>query len=311
MSPQEKALARKIFQNLVFHSDGQAFEDLFVNIMNRSHKGFKSVKPQGQHGDRKNDGYIPDLGVYYQVFAPEDIEKKTSVADACKKIVTDFTGLKRYWGTISPVREFYFVLNDKYKGTFPDIEKHLISIKNDHHLDNCTSFLAKNLEDELFALQDDEIFSIVGYVPNPDQIQTIDYSILTEVVNYILGQKQHYDLTQNLNAPDFNDKIRFNGLGPEFATLLTYHNFQVGILEEFFQLNSDFAKQELRDILRGIYQDSKAKSSNLDSDQLFLDILRAITPNQGAQYQEPALVLMSYYFEYCDIFEDPLEDGNK
>ncbi len=305
MNPEEKALARLKFQICVYRSDGQAFEDLFVAVMNRAHKGFKAVKPQGRHGDRKNDGYIPDLGIYYQVFAPENIEKKASAAHACKKVVEDFSGLKEYWDTISPIRQFYFVVNDEYKGTFPEIEDLLLSIKNDHHLDGCGSFLAKNLEDELFGLPDDEIFSIIGFIPDPEKISTIDYSILTEVVNLILEQKKLYDLTQYLKTPDFKDKICFNGLGPATAALLTTASFQVGMLDVFFQLNSGFAKQELRDIIRGIYEDCKAKDFNVNADLLFVDILRSIAPKQAAPYQEAALVLMSYYFECCDIFEDP------
>jgi hypothetical protein len=303
MSPEEKALARMKFQNAIYRSDGQAFEDLFVSIMSSAYSGFKAVKPQGKFGDRKNDGYVRDQGVYYQVYAPEDI--KTSVGAACKKIADDFDGLKKYWDTISPIRDFYFVLNDKYKGTFPEIEKVLAGIETNHDLNKCESFLAKNLEDELFNLPDDVILSVIGFVPNPAKIDTLDYSLLTEVVQYILEQKGKLDLTQDLTAPDFNEKICFNGLGPETRSLLVTASFQVGILEGFFELNSNFMKQELRNIVRGMYEDSKKKDCGGDSNVIFIDVLRSITPKQDAHSQEAALVVMSYFFESCDIFENP------
>ncbi len=58
MNNQEKLLARLMFRNKIFTSNGQAFEDLFISIMNYAEKGFKPIKPWGNIGDRKNDGYI-------------------------------------------------------------------------------------------------------------------------------------------------------------------------------------------------------------------------------------------------------------
>ncbi|MBZ4231317.1 hypothetical protein LAN31_22090, partial [Mycobacterium tuberculosis] len=35
--------------------------------------GFERVKPHGNIGDRGNDGWVCGVGVYYQVYAPEDL----------------------------------------------------------------------------------------------------------------------------------------------------------------------------------------------------------------------------------------------
>ena len=99
MNVQEKAIARKLFQNRILKSDGQAFEDIFTEVMNYSERDFQSIKPWGNIGDRKNDGYIKTKGIFYQVYAPEDIWK--SYLDAIKKLKTDFQGLLRQW---SPVK---------------------------------------------------------------------------------------------------------------------------------------------------------------------------------------------------------------
>jgi hypothetical protein len=80
MNNQEKAVARKFFKSRILEADGQAFEDLFVRIMSLAVPGFTPIKPHGLIGDRKNDGYVEATGTYYQVFAPEDLNKisKTS-----------------------------------------------------------------------------------------------------------------------------------------------------------------------------------------------------------------------------------------
>ncbi|MFY9482776.1 MAG: hypothetical protein WAP41_03625, partial [Tissierellaceae bacterium] len=75
MNVNEKTLVRQLFQNKILKSDGQSFEDMFIDIMNYAEKQFQAIKPWGNIGDRKNDGYIRDKGIYYQVYAPEDITK--------------------------------------------------------------------------------------------------------------------------------------------------------------------------------------------------------------------------------------------
>jgi hypothetical protein len=77
MNSQEKALARKMFKLKIHESNGQAFEDLFTSIMNYAESDFQAIKPWGNIGDRKNDGYIESKGIFFQVFAPEDIENET------------------------------------------------------------------------------------------------------------------------------------------------------------------------------------------------------------------------------------------
>jgi len=315
MDRDEKALARGMFRLKVHESDGQAFEDLFVAIMQKANPDFIPIKPQGNIGDRKNDGYDRKNGRYYQVFAPEDIRKSRS--EAVKKLKEDFVGLKAYWDKIYRIREYYFVCNDKYKGQFSTIEDDLASIKKEHRLEECGSFLAKHLEDVLFTLPDDIIISIVGFIPDPAKIELLDYSILNEVIKHILQHKRQLDISQALKAPDFNDKIKFNGLGPRVSALLNNGSYHVGVLQSYFDLNSSFTKQELRDTLNEMYRNALMKdwaenSAEVNrSDLVFFDILRSATPNDTEATQNAALVVMAYFFESCDIFEDPDHDEDQ
>ncbi|EAM4782516.1 hypothetical protein C8470_23630, partial [Salmonella enterica] len=66
------SIARNMFHLQVYESDGVRFEDLFSKIMYYKSPDFQQVKPYGNIGDRKNDGFIKGQGVYYQVYAPED-----------------------------------------------------------------------------------------------------------------------------------------------------------------------------------------------------------------------------------------------
>lgn len=311
MKTEEKALARILFQKEVLSSNGQAYEDLFVSVMQKAFPDFKPIKPQGNLGDRKNDGYIPSQGQYFQVFAPEDITKSKS--DAVTKLKGDFSGLMDYWSNVCPVKKFSFVMNDKYQGSFPTIEADLSEIKEDNNLDNCNAFLAKDLEDVLFKLQDDEIISVVGFVPNPAKISNLEFSVVNEIIIHISQRKSAVTRDSILSAPDFSEKITFNGLSQHIANLLNTASYQVGSVDEYFSMNSEFAKQEIRDNLAGMYESNLNIFGNEEDgasvnipDIIFFNILETISDSGNATAQDAALVLMAFFFEACDIFEKPV-----
>lgn len=166
MNDNAKAFARNMFRLQIHESNGQKFEDLFTKIMGYKEQDFRAVKPHGNIGDRKNDGWIESKNAYFQVYAPDDITK--SIAGAVTKLHADFKGLYQYWNSKCPVQNFYFVLNDKYKGTPPQIHDELLSIKSAFNLDDARVYTASNLERDLFQLADDVIVSVVGHIPNID-----------------------------------------------------------------------------------------------------------------------------------------------
>ena len=171
--------------------------------------------------------------------------------------------------------------------------------------------MAKDLENKLFALHDDEIIAIVGFIPDAEKIEMLDYSVLTQVVAHVLKQRINLEQSKKYEAPNFDEKIKFNGLGLQTSALLTFANYQRGYVEKYFELNSDFAKQDLRDIINDRYKTALAKDFSSDtsginkSDLVFFDILQSIAPNDNHATVNAALVVMAYFFESCDIFEDP------
>lgn len=309
MTREELTLARLMFRLKIHEAKGQAFEDLFVKIYQSASPTFKAVKPQGQIGDRKNDGYDTATGAYHQVYAPEKLSE--SVAEAVKKLKTDFAGIKANWEKICPIRSFYFVMNDRYMGSFPTIEEDLSNIKKDNNLDACEALLAKDLEDKLFSLSEDLIFSIVGFVPSPDKIETLNYSVLNQVVAHIIAYNRLTPVAGLLEVPDYEEKIKVNNLSRRVAALLWSAGNQVGIFDNYFVKNSVSSKQDVRDHLNQIYQTSKKKSWPDKSDGLthedyvFMDVLHTAAPKQTQEYIDATLVVMAAFFESCDIFEEP------
>jgi hypothetical protein len=299
MNVQEKTFARQLFQNKILKADGQIFEDIFSAIMNYAEADFQQIKPWGNIGDRKNDGYIKTKGIFCQVYAPEDIRK--SYTNVVSKLKEDFDGLKKQW---SPVNEFYFVVNDKYKGVNADSEKIIQEMKISHNLNNAGFLTAKHLENILFELEDDQIYSITGFIPDPANIKQLDFSILKEVIGYIMQLPLNKDDKSKIVVPDWNKKIKLNVLSESVAQLLSNGCFQLHSLDEYLKDNSDFLADSLRDKMNEIYSQEK---ENKSGDELFWAIVNSASPKAEQMYQTSVIVIMSKYFETCDIFEEPVQ----
>jgi len=303
MNVHEKTLARQLFQNKIYKSDGQTFQDLFVSIMSYAEKGFQAIKPWGNIGDRKNDGYIKDKGIYFQVFAPEDIRK--SYTETIAKLNEDFSKLKEYW---NPINEFYFVVNDKYNGVNADCEKEIRLLKDRYQLIEAKFLTAKDIENILFALEDDQIFSIVGFIPDPSKIKQIDFSILGEVIGYIMKLPLKGTDNTDIVLPDWEEKLVFNKLSKSVEYLLNSGYLQVPYLEEYLANNCDFLTDALRDKINEVYTEV---SKLYIGDDLFWAMVDRLSPKSEQSYQTAVIVIMSKYFETCDIFENPSSEGEK
>ncbi len=317
MNSLSKLIARKMLKLRIHEAKGIAFQKLFELVMGYKHAGFTPIKPHGNVGDRKNDGFIPGTGQYFQVYAPEDPESKTTAQASAKKAVADFEGLKRQWDASTPIQDFRFVFNDEYCGCPPDLLLALTEISRTHSVP-ASVMLAKDLEALAMALTDDQLMDVVGCpVPDAVVLDSVDFGVLREVINHVLAMRKPTPLASILDAPDFDEKIRFNGLSRVFATLLTYASFQSEAVEDYFSKNSTFARQQVRDHLSSLYSASKTKLKAVTAeegvaDMVFVDILQAVTPTprvatsgQLAVAQEAAIIVMAFYFEACDIFESP------
>lgn len=316
MDPNSKLIARKMFKLQVHEAKGTAFQRLFERVMSYRHPSFTPIKPYGIVGDRSNDGYIRGQGRYFQVFAPEDPTSKETASTAAKKAADDFDGLKEYWSEIDPIKDYRFVFNDEYRGSPPPLEQVLAHIRKEHGVEAAV-FLAKDLETEALALADDQLIDVIGVpIPELGPLESVDFSVLREVITHILEQFTPDRSESLLEAPDFDRKIDFNGLSTPVAALLKVASYQSEAVKDYFAKNSRFARQQLRDHLSSLYIASRDRFVSLGyqlsevGDLVFFDLLRSLMPcsqSSTVQHKEElrdaALVVMAYYFEACDIFE--------
>jgi len=172
--------------------------------MTNSDLSFKPVKPHGNIGDRGNDGWCADNGTYYQVYAPEDLPNNNDSAIA--KMKADFKKLKDYWDKISPLRQYYFVINDKYRGASPHIYNAIKDIEKEFELERADVVLSHQLENQLFSLSQDVIQSIIGSFETAHQEKSIHQHLVDEITEkmYLRSWPQ---ISDNLIANSIPEKV--------------------------------------------------------------------------------------------------------
>ena len=143
------------FKLKIHSKNATEFQSFFENIMEETFDDFRKIPSGG--GDGGNDGWIRRLGRYYQVYAPNVPATKDS--EAAKKLKGDFYKLKKNWNQVEDVKEYYFVYNDKYAGANKP-EEVLADLRNENQNIKFELFLAKNLEDMFFQLDETKILNL-------------------------------------------------------------------------------------------------------------------------------------------------------
>jgi len=109
------------------------------------------------------------------------------------------------------------------------------------------------------------------------------------------------------NSPDYDKKIKFNSLSQVVAELLNAGRRQSFVISEYFELNSKFVKDDLRQIFQELYDEALKiiPESDTKNDEVFQYIVDKSSPINSTAVFNSVIVLMAYYFEYCDIFKIP------
>ncbi|HMQ49658.1 MAG TPA: hypothetical protein PKA00_19420 [Saprospiraceae bacterium] len=308
MDAHERYFARILFRNKVLESKGMDFERLFVEVMSSANADFRSPKPHGKEGDWKCDGYDSKTGQFYQVYAPEKPTER--VTDAVAKLEDALEGMLEKWNEFMPVKEYFFVYNDAFQGIYPEIEKRLSELSQKHKLP-CSLFLSRDLL-RVFETLDDDAKAYCIQCPIPETTgsnKVVSYEALNEVVNYIVSLPYERHKPERIDlSPDFLKKIEFNALSQPVADLLKGGAHQIGALDRYFDMEPDL-KVVLQQRFVALYEEGKQRIANNHrgyGDELFFYIFEKACPQEPKKFFGDAVeVLMSYYFECCDIFEPP------
>lgn len=293
----------RAYYEVVFERDfvlktGDEFQDFFSEIMEKRHPDgdFIRVRPWGNTGDRKNDGYLKSERRLFQCYAPNELKATEAVA----KISDDFTGALPYWKEYFDI--WVFVHNSR-KGIGPDITKKLLDLDRDYEPE-VKHWGFEDLKTKTFELKQTDVASLLGPAPGNSNLSGITFSALERVLR-VVGRQAVTPPTEVRPVPA--NKVAANGLSDSVQTLLKAGMSRSMRVAEFFRQNPDPSfGDEVVGVFRAKYLDLDQKIS--DPDEIFrqLQVFAGGLQRGTPDHEAAVLAVLSYLFEQCDIFKEPL-----
>ena len=300
---------KHLFENKIIQLSRQSFEDFFTQIMKAKDGNFMKVKAYGRDGDGACDGYNGATGDFYLIYAPDELTKDTTQLNAISKIKNDIDGIVKKWNNIKTIN---YVINDKFLGLGPKVHKLIIELQKDNNLPPIKILTMEDLCDICLSLDERNLQAILGFQPDISNIKpVVDFEIISEIVKYIEKNTLNINFEDNLIVPDFAKKILHNKLSKRIADILNLSSYYVSKVEEFFDKSPIYNKEDLKNRLCSLYLEACEKiddSIENYADKRFFYILDKICyDKQSKAVADNAAIILTLFFESCDIFEEPKE----
>jgi hypothetical protein len=299
MDDLSRAYYEVVFERDFLKKTGSQFQDFFSEAMEKRYPGdYIRVRPWGNVGDRKNDGYLRSERILFQVYAPNDL----TAAEAIAKINEDFNGALPYWQ--QHFDTWTFVHNSR-NGLGPDVTKRLLDLDEAHRPLRVLPWGFEEIRQRVFTLNLVDLASLLGPAPSRKDVLNVGFEELQVVLSAIARQRPvaEHDL-----RPVPPGKLLANGLSGSVKDLLTAGMSRSSLVGQFFQQHSDpNYGDEVVQAFRIKYRDLRAAET--DPDIIFKLLYEfAGGYRRGEPSHETAvLAVLAYLFEQCDIFERPRE----
>lgn len=299
MDPLTRAYYEMAYK-LAFHTKkADEFQDFFSAIMEKCYPGdFTRVRPWGNVGDKKNDGYVKSRRTLFQVYGPNELEAARTIS----KIDEDFNGALPHWQT--HFDSWVFVHNSA-SGLGPDVLKKLLEMQTANPTLQVTSWGFEELRQETFALREPELASLLGAAPSHQGMVNLGLAELAPVLDQLSLAPANYD-------PDLRpvpaDKLQKNCLSEHVAVLLTAGMSRADLVARYFRVQLT-RQDQIAASFKAKYE--SLRDDGLAPDEVFAELQRF---SGGSAVPSPArqnavLAVLAYFFEACDIFERPESDG--
>lgn len=297
MDQTQRLFYRTAFKIQFLQLTATAFQDLFAEIMRRGYRSdFQKVRPYGKEGDLKCDGYLSSTKTVFQCYAPRQMKERETVA----KIIIDFNGAKEFWD--KRMERWVFVHND-WDGLSPKVVQTLEDIKNNEKSVQIGHWSYPELVQEVDGLSLGDLAEMFGHQPTQQQIERVAFPELQDVLAAIT--KSDPDPEPEIRAPSLN-KIDYNQLSSDTTEFLKLGRRLERSVQDFFERWPDpaFADQ-IAETFRQRY--AALKDVGNSSEEIFVSLLRFAGFNSGpsSKYNSAVLAVITYFFERCEIFDDP------
>jgi len=297
MNPEEFALHyhELRFDNACHEKTGMEFQTFFEKIMVKHDPTFVAIKPSGREGDWKADGFSQNRGAVFQAYAPEEMTN----AKAASKIATDFNGAKNKWG--NKMKEWVFVWSS-HDSLPPHAVDILQNLKQSERTVLISDLSRKGLWDIVVALPLLDRVELLGAVPSIDPTTEPTAVEIQALLHYLVRQEAPR-LPDNLDLTDLAEKINRNRLSSRVREQVQRAISTVQVVEKYVKRHYDVQYSQLvANVLAYKYQ--QFVSIHNQPDDIFFALVEYTRgSDQSPTNYWPAVAIIAYYFQLCDIFE--------
>jgi hypothetical protein len=284
------------FENAFLRANGTEFQTLFERLMGLRYKAdFMPCRPWGNRGDRKNDGFLRSERSLFQVYAPNSMNEGRARA----KITEDFNGAKEHWR--KHFDKWVFVHNAT-EGLPPHVHKLLLDFEVENPEIRVEPWCLEEFRMIFRGLSDEDKASWFGPALNEATKRTLGFKDLQVVLERISSHTVSIT-TRVREVP--TGKIEANALSEAVNTLITQGMSKSYMVEEFL------AKWHDETLGERLAEAFKAEYRRLRTDHppnhIYNELVSWTGGNQrgSAEHELAVYTVIAYYFESCDIFEEP------
>jgi hypothetical protein len=284
------------FEVEFLRAKGGAFQAFFERLMGLAYKAdFMACRPWGNQGDRKNDGFLKSERRLFQVYAPNEMD----AAKAKTKITDDFVGAREHWGKHFDTWVFVHNATD---GLPPHVQKLLLDFEAVNPGIQVQPWCLEELRMIFRQLSVEDKVTWFGLAPTDATKMNLGFGDLKVALERIAA----------LPAPPMTDvrdvpmgKIEANALSEAVARLLKEGMIKSPLVADFLtQWHDETLGERLAEAFKAEYL---RLCGDYSPNQIFAEIQSwAGGEHRGTPEHELAvLTIIAYYFERCDIFEEP------
>ncbi|MFC4015257.1 ABC-three component system protein [Nonomuraea purpurea] len=273
----------------------------FVNdLMHAVHPGeFVAVDPGGR-GDKGCDGWVDGLMLAcYGATSPNQ-------RYVTKKVESDFATALKYWG--DSMDSWAFVHNNA-NGLPEMAARAVIELRRRHRgLVRIEVWPPQILWNHCSFLPRERLARIIGYPPSD---HPAGMSYIARCVESLARTRLRPDLDP---VPEVAfGKIEYNGFSPEVSDLIKRFQVQTGHVRYYFRYASPGEQAQVSENLQARFAGHRARYESPDAvfhalcDDLIAEAFGRSGFPDTAQQRSAALMVVTHFFENCEIFEAPEE----
>lgn len=296
MDEVQRAFYQLRFREAFLEKKGTEFQDWFVRLARHAFgPDFEAVRSYGSKGDLKCDGRRISTGTIFQSYAPYQQTETTLNS----KIDEDFRGAFEHWG--DNMAEWALVHNDT-RGLPASSIQLIDQLRKEHSEVEIEVWVEPSLQELAAGLPLAAQQAIFGFAPSKTGIETLMLDDVRPIIDE-LQRKDPIPGEEPLTPPSV-DKLAKNSLSVDAASLLRVGRRKEALVETYLRKHPNAELGErIAEAFRRRY--AQQKESGRSPDGIFTHLQHYAGAGGEPRQQNAALAVLSYFFERCDIFEDP------